>query len=37
VDLSMTSDRPGCPAAARAPPPAKGSGSETIQTVDATP
>lgn len=35
VSLSATSDRPGCPAAA--PPPAKGSASAPIQTVDATP
>jgi len=37
VDLSVASDRPGCPAAAPAAPPAKASGSATVQTADATP
>jgi hypothetical protein len=37
VRLSAASDRPGCPAAALAPPPAWGSGSGAIKTADATP
>jgi len=37
VRLSAASDHPGCPAAAPAPPPARGSGGTAIQTAGATP
>jgi hypothetical protein len=37
VRLIAASDRPGCPAVTPAGPPVRGSGSEFIQTADATP